>query len=366
MNVSITPTQPKVTIEPQNADIKVGTPTARYVIDPYITAEETEDGVMFTVTAQGVTTTGTAYNGQDGADGQDGANGQNGQDGVSPAVTVSNIAGGHRVNITDADHPGGQNFDVMDGVNGTNGTNGTNGYSPTATVSKSGKTTTISITDKNGTTTATVNDGATDYNDLENKPSINGETLVGDVTVNDTKVYQQYQASSGYTYWRPLLVGKSSNSSEGFTPSSTTDQTYAFNTLEVQPSTGTIRMGAASMFKGSYTSKISPTTLTANRTVTIPNKSGTIAFTDDILPLVNDGTSYPITAITKTLVSGVSGVLLDYDDGNSGQLFFADGVGLATVKSAIESGIPHDTSELTNGAGYLTISDLPIYGGGVQ
>ena len=79
-----------------------------------------------------------------------------------------------------------------------------------------------------------------------------------------------------------------------------------------------------------------------------------------------DGTNYPITAITKTIVGGVSGVLVDYDDGNSGQLFFADGVGLATVKSAIESGIPHDTSELTNGAGFLTISDLPIYNGGVQ
>ena len=79
-----------------------------------------------------------------------------------------------------------------------------------------------------------------------------------------------------------------------------------------------------------------------------------------------NGTSYPITAITKTTVSGVSGVLVDYDDGNSGQLFFADGDGLSTVKSAIEVTIPHDTSELTNGAGFLTISDLPIYNGGVS
>lgn len=38
--------------------------------------------------------------------------------------------------------------------------NGTDGYSPTATVSKDGATTTISITDKTGTTTATVEDGA--------------------------------------------------------------------------------------------------------------------------------------------------------------------------------------------------------------
>lgn len=79
-----------------------------------------------------------------------------------------------------------------------------------------------------------------------------------------------------------------------------------------------------------------------------------------------DGTDYPITAITKTIVSGVSGVLVDYDDGDGGQLFFADGVGLNTVKTVIESAIPHDTSDLTNGAGFLTISDLPIYNGGVQ
>lgn len=79
-----------------------------------------------------------------------------------------------------------------------------------------------------------------------------------------------------------------------------------------------------------------------------------------------DGTDYPITAITKIVVSGVSGVLVDYDDGNGGQLFFADGVGLNTVKTVIEGGIPHDTSDLTNGAGFLTISDLPIYDGGVQ
>lgn len=79
-----------------------------------------------------------------------------------------------------------------------------------------------------------------------------------------------------------------------------------------------------------------------------------------------NGTNYPITAITLTTISGVEGVLVEYDDGNNGQLFFADGVGLNTVKTVIEGTIPHDTSELTNGAGFLTISDLPIYDGGVQ
>ena len=58
--------------------------------------------------------------GQDGApgrDGQDGAPGQDGtdgEDGVSPTVTVTDITGGHRVVITDAE--GDHQFDVMDGT----------------------------------------------------------------------------------------------------------------------------------------------------------------------------------------------------------------------------------------------------------
>ena len=209
---------------------------------------------------------------------------------------------------------------------------------------------------------------------------IRSGSIVGNTTVwgsweeiqsdADEHVKQQYQAESGYSYWRPLLVGKSAASSEGFTPSTVTDQTYTFKTLECQPSTGTIRMGVASMFKGSYESKISPDTLTADRTITIPDKSGTLALTSDItgggMSITVNGTDYPITAITLTTISGVEGVLVDYDDGNGGQLFFADGDGLSTVKSAIEGNIPHDTSELTNGAGFLTISDLPVYNGGVS
>lgn len=44
-----------------------------------------------------------------------GPQGATGADGVSPKVTTTTVAGGHRVTITDADHPSGQSFDVMDG-----------------------------------------------------------------------------------------------------------------------------------------------------------------------------------------------------------------------------------------------------------
>lgn len=42
--------------------------------------------------------------------------GETGPQGVSPAVTVTTIAGGHAVTITDEDHPSGQTFPVMDGA----------------------------------------------------------------------------------------------------------------------------------------------------------------------------------------------------------------------------------------------------------
>lgn len=48
--------------------------------------------------------------------GPQGARGETGAPGVSPGVIVTGIPGGHRVTITDAAHPSGQSFDVMDGA----------------------------------------------------------------------------------------------------------------------------------------------------------------------------------------------------------------------------------------------------------
>ena len=45
--------------------------------------------------------------------------GEDGQDGVSPTVSVTDIAGGHRITITDAS--GSKTFDIMDGEDGSGG-----------------------------------------------------------------------------------------------------------------------------------------------------------------------------------------------------------------------------------------------------
>lgn len=65
------------------------------------------------------------------------------------------------------------------------------GFSPSASVTKSGKIATITITDKEGTTSVTVSDGdgggsgTTDYNELNNKPQIAGTTLSGNKSLSD-------------------------------------------------------------------------------------------------------------------------------------------------------------------------------------
>ena len=92
-----------------------------------------------TVTASGPDTAKVfafAFDNLKGATGAAGQDGTDGTDGVSPEVSISSITGGHTVTITDADHPTGQSFNVMDGTDGQDGTNGTNaGFgTPTATV----------------------------------------------------------------------------------------------------------------------------------------------------------------------------------------------------------------------------------------
>lgn len=90
--------------------------------------------------------------------GPEGPQGIQGATGVGIAkiekTSVSALTDGYTITYTNGDT---FRFYVENGANGTNGKDGT---SPTVAVSKSGKVTTITLTDKNGTKTATINDGA--------------------------------------------------------------------------------------------------------------------------------------------------------------------------------------------------------------
>lgn len=83
-----------------------------------------EDGYWhaWDVTAGEYVSTGVAAQGPQGTPGEDGTDGT---DGYSPTVTVTDIMGGHRVTVTDAD--GTHVFDVLNGTDGQDGSPGTDG-----------------------------------------------------------------------------------------------------------------------------------------------------------------------------------------------------------------------------------------------
>ena len=102
-----------------------------------------------------------------------------GEDGVSPEVTIAQISGGHSVTITDADHPQGQQFDVLDGEDGAPGSPGTPGApgaaagfgSPTATVDANVGTPSVEIS-ASGPDTAKVFSFA--FHNLKGEPGSGG------------------------------------------------------------------------------------------------------------------------------------------------------------------------------------------------
>ena len=107
---------------------------------------------------------------------------------------------------------------------GADGKDGADGISPTVSISKSGKVTTISITDKNGTKTATVNDGADGVNGKDGEKGTDGTS----VTVASVSESGADGGSNVVTFsdGKTLTVKngtKGSKGDEGYTPVKGTD-----------------------------------------------------------------------------------------------------------------------------------------------
>lgn len=119
----------------------------------------------------------TPQKGIDYFDGAKGDPGSPGEDGFSPSASVSK--NGTVTTITVTDKSGTTTAQVNDG---TNGQPGEDGYSPSASVSKSGNTATISITDKNGTTTAQISDGTPGSPGTDGDDGVTPEVTVTAIT----------------------------------------------------------------------------------------------------------------------------------------------------------------------------------------
>ena len=82
-----------------------------------------------------------------------------GADGYSPTVTVEQLVDGATISITDKD--GTTTATIHDGADGATGPEGPAGYSPSARVTQTASGATITVADQSGTTTADISNGAT-------------------------------------------------------------------------------------------------------------------------------------------------------------------------------------------------------------
>lgn len=159
---------------------------------PTASVQRTETGAIVTITDKTGTSYASVSDGKDGKDGSPGAKGDPGDDYVltdtdRQEIAASVVAGGLEVEVSD-ETPGG---------------GGQDGYSPTATVSKSGKVTTITITDKNGTTTAAVEDGEDGAPGAKGDAGATPNIQIGTVTTLDAGA--DATASMSGTPENPLL-----------------------------------------------------------------------------------------------------------------------------------------------------------------
>ena len=120
-----------------------------------------------------------------GEPGAPGADGKDGADGFSPTIAVEIIDGGHRITITDVN--GTKSFDVMDGEDGggsgsgtpgADGKDGEDGFSPTVSVTPIAGGTRVTITDVNGDQTFEVMDGQDGSPGADGAPGADGYTPV--------------------------------------------------------------------------------------------------------------------------------------------------------------------------------------------
>ena len=119
----------------------------------------------------------------------------NGEDGYSPTATVVKENTTATITITDKNGTTTASIsdgtDGRDGVDGQDGTDGVDGFSPVVTMEKQGKVTTLTITDATGTHTTEIKDG--------NDGSGTGDMLKSTYDINDNGVVDNAEKVNNHT-----------------------------------------------------------------------------------------------------------------------------------------------------------------------
>lgn len=164
-------------------------------ISPRAYVEQTATGAMIHIDDYMTETNVEVLNGQDGADGQAAT--------VSVGTTTTGAAGTNASVVNSGSTSAAVlDFTIPRGADGAAGRDGSDGFSPVATVVQNTGSATITITDAQGTTTATVYDGTAaslEWNDIQNKPNFATVATTGSYTdlTNTPTIPTQYYIKAG-------------------------------------------------------------------------------------------------------------------------------------------------------------------------
>ena len=227
--------------------------------DAVINVELVDESPVIDVTIQG--------------SGPRGAQGPQGPAGYSPTVSVVDITGGHRITITDATGP--HTFDVMDGQDGGGG------------------------------------GGTSDYEDLDNLPSINGVELIGDGSTEDYHLDQVVWVTYGSSSYNEISSLAADDKAVLCWYNSHVYWLTGLSTAQLQIAEFTTKMGAG--VDGWL--KCTGSTWT-NGTVRSAPEEVTVSTAGDVTHALDAGKIYhftgALTSLTLTLTAAPSGNAAQY------------------------------------------------------
>ena len=228
------------------------------------------------------------------------------------------------------------------GPTGATGATGADGFSPTATVTKSGTVATITITDKNGTTTANVYDGSGGGGNVN---SVNGQT--GDVVLDADDVGALPDSTA--------IPSKTSDlvNDAGYISSFTeTDPVFTASAAYGISSSDISTWNAKSDFSGDYDDLTDKPTI-PSKTSDLINDSGFITGyteTDPTVPSWAKAASKPSYTKSEVGLGNVDNVQ-QYSASNPPP-YPVTSVNGST--GAVTLSIPANTSDLNNDSGFIT------------
>lgn len=317
-----------------------------------------------------------------GPKGVKGDNGEPGQDSTIEVVSTTTGAAGTNASVVNQGTASAAQlaFTIPRGDKGDKGDDGAAGYSPTATVSKSGDTATITITDKNGTTTASVSDGK---DGAAGAPGQDGQsatievastsTLPAGSSATVTNVGTSSAARLAFGIPKGDTGAAGAAGQDGFSPIASVTQTQSGATISITDEQGTTTASVTNGTNGqdgdAATIQVGQVeTLQPNQPAYVQNVGTTSAAIFNIgIPKGDKGDSGSGSGDMTASVYDPNGTVAaaggipDYVDSNGGKIdtIKVNGTTQTITNKTVDLSVPTKTSDITNDSGYITSASLP-------